>query len=257
VPLNPPPAVNNGLYNDLGRRWYEAFDDPVALLRAEANLKNPWAAARIRAKFGDQKVSVLDIGCGGGFLSNYLAAEGHRVTGLDLSVSSLAVAKDYDLSGKALYVEGNAYALPFADHSLEVVTAMDFLEHVEDPALVVKEVGRVLKPGGIFIFHTFNRNPLAYLLVIKAVEWFVKNTPPHMHVYHLFVKPAELAAYCQSQGMRIEEWKGIRPRLFRFSVLKALFTGIVPKDFSFAFTRSLSVSYCGVAVKGLSPVISD
>ena len=75
--------VNNDIYSALGARWYDADDDPVALLRAESRLRNPWVGRRIDDTFGERRCAVLDIGCGAGFLSNSLAAAGHRVTGLD------------------------------------------------------------------------------------------------------------------------------------------------------------------------------
>jgi 2-polyprenyl-6-hydroxyphenyl methylase / 3-demethylubiquinone-9 3-methyltransferase len=193
-----PRPVNNAIYEALGDRWYEANDDPVALLRAESRHRNPWVARHIDEAFGGRPIDALDVGCGAGFLSNYLAARGHRVAGLDASPESLAVAARHDPSGSADYRLGDALALPYPDASFDVACAMDFLEHVEEPARAVAEIGRVLRPGGLFFFHTFNRNPLAYLVIIKLVEWFVKNTPRDMHVLRLFVRPDELAAMCRA-----------------------------------------------------------
>jgi 2-polyprenyl-6-hydroxyphenyl methylase/3-demethylubiquinone-9 3-methyltransferase len=243
------PQVINDIYEQLGRRWYEAYDDPVALLRAEAKLKNPWIANEIQTHLGNESLDILDIGCGGGFLTNYLALRNHKVSGLDLSPSSLAVAKNADESKSVNYVLGDAYELPFADQAFSVVTCMDFLEHVDEPERVVREASRVLKPGGLFIFHTFNRNWFAKILVIHGVEWFVKNTPKDMHVYHLFIRPQELESFCNANRMFVSKWQGIRPKLFTLDMVKALRTGIVPKSFTFAFTKSLLVSYAGIAVK--------
>ena len=131
------PTVNNELYHDLGERWYHADDDPVALLRSEAKIKNPWVVSRIRSAFPNRNpgdIKVLDVGCGAGFLSNDLSKDGYSVTGLDLSEPSLRVAKNYDETGKVNYVNGNAYALPFEAQSFDIVCSMDFLEHVDDPA---------------------------------------------------------------------------------------------------------------------------
>lgn len=246
----PTPQINNEIYEKLGDRWYEAYDDPVALLRAESKLKNPWIAAEIHKHFAQDNLPILDVGCGAGFLANYLALKNHNVTGLDNSPSSLAIARNADQVKTVNYVEGNAYALPFADEAFSVVTAMDFLEHVDEPEKVVREIARVLKPGGLFFFHTFNRNWLARLLVIHAVEWLVKNTPKDMHVYRLFIRPRELEAFCNANQLKVLQWRGIRPQLFNLDVIKSLGTGIVPKSFSFKFTNSLLVSYAGVAVKG-------
>jgi 2-polyprenyl-6-hydroxyphenyl methylase/3-demethylubiquinone-9 3-methyltransferase len=237
-------AIDNTIYDRLGERWYDADDDPVALLRAEARLRNPWVARHM----GAERAEVLDIGCGGGFLSNHLASLGHRVTGLDASAEALGVAAHHDLSRNVTYVEGDALALPFADATFDVVCAMDFLEHVEDPARAVAEAARVLRPSGVFFFHTFNRNWLAWLVVIRGVEWFVKNTPRDMHVLHLFVKPAELREACTASKMTVVEMVGVRPVLNR-DFVRLLTTRSVPAAFEFVHTPSLLLGYSGFARK--------
>ena len=255
------PKVNNDIYNTYGDRWYDADDDPVALLRAESKTKTPWIIERIK-NHGLLKSTtrVLDVGCGAGFLSNELAKVGLQVTGVDLSEESLKVAAQHDQTCSVCYRTADAYQLPFTDQSFDVVTAMDFLEHVEDPKAVIKEFSRVLKPNGLFIFHTFNRNVLAHLIIIKFVEWVVKNTPKHLHVIHLFIKPKELASYCEQAGMSPKDMIGIKP-VFSTIPLKNLFTGIVPKSLRFEFTQSLLLSYMGFAVKAsdssLSPSLND
>lgn len=240
--------VNNDIYTTLGARWYEATDDPVALLRAEAGLRNPWVAKQIAASFGSRSCSVLDIGCGGGFLSNHLAKLGHRVTGLDEAQDSLAVASRYDVSGTVKYDHGDARALPYETGAFDVVCAMDFLEHVEDPERVVAEAARVLSPSGLFFFHTFNRNWLSWLVVIKGVEWFVKNTPVDMHVLRLFLKPQELTAMCRKHGLEPALLLGSRPK-FGSAFWRMLRTGNVPADFQFTFSPSTRLAYTGFARK--------
>jgi 2-polyprenyl-6-hydroxyphenyl methylase/3-demethylubiquinone-9 3-methyltransferase len=241
--------VNNDIYDTYGDRWYTADDDPVALLRAESKTKTPWIIKKI-SEHGllNNKTKVLDVGCGAGFLSNDLAKEKLQVTGIDLSEESLIVAKKYDETKSVIYQTADAYHLPFPDQSFDVITAMDFLEHVDDPKGVIKEFSRVLKPNGIFIFHTFNRNPLAYFIIIKLVEWFVKNTPKNMHVLHLFIKPKELAGFCQDAHMKTLEMVGIKP-IFSTIPLRSFFTGIVPKSLRFELTKSLMLSYMGIAKK--------
>jgi 2-polyprenyl-6-hydroxyphenyl methylase / 3-demethylubiquinone-9 3-methyltransferase len=238
--------VNNALYDELGERWYAANDDPVALLRAESRLRNPWVVERIRHEHGAAG-QVLDVGCGAGFLSNHLAREGFEVTGLDASQASLDVAARHDVTGKVSYVHGDALELPFAAASFDVVCAMDFLEHVEDPASVVAEIARVLKPGGVFFFHTFNKNALAWLVVIKGVEWFVKNTPKHMHVLRLFIKPSELSRMCAENGMSVALVHGSQPVVFSWAFWRMLLTRVVPKDFRFRFSNSTLLAYTGYA----------
>jgi 2-polyprenyl-6-hydroxyphenyl methylase/3-demethylubiquinone-9 3-methyltransferase len=252
------PEVNNSFYEELGDRWLHAQDDPVALLRAEGETKHAWVEERLREYFPEARntatraapLNILDVGCGAGFLVRRLAAQGHRVHGLDYSLGSLTVSKNAgDLYQPVQYVRGDALRLPFANGVFDVVTSMDFLEHVEDPAAAIREAGRVLRPGGLFFFHTFNRNPLAWLIIIKGLEWFVRNTPEHMHVLRLFIKPRELAAYCRDADLEPLVWTGIRPDFKRAAFWKMLRTGIVPPDFSFELTPSLLLSYLGVARK--------
>ena len=240
--------MNNEIYSSLGTRWYDADDDPVALLRAESKLRNPWVARRIDETFPTKRCAVLDIGCGAGFLSNHLAALGHRVTGLDASSESLRVAAHHDATGTVRYDHGDALALPYADASFNVVCAMDFLEHVEDPGRVIGEAARVLGPAGLFFFHTFNRNWLSWLVIIKGVEWFVKNTPVDMHVLHLFLQPNEVAGMCRNHGLETEELLGSRPKFGR-AFWQMLATGRVPTDFGFTFSRSTRLAFTGVARK--------
>ncbi len=242
--------IDNSIYETLGERWYEAWDDPVALLRSEAKIKHPWILKKIRVQYGESKVGILDVGCGAGFLTNEFASQGYPVTGVDLSPESLKVAHNYDKTKSVKYLTADALKLPFPDNSFDVVTCMDFLEHVKNPQLYVGEISRVLKPGGIFFFHTFNRNLLSWLLIIKFVEWLVKNTPKNMHVIKLFIKPSELAGFCRDADLEVGEMTGIRPVLSSIPV-KSLFSGIVPKSFRFELTSSLLLSYLGCARKTL------
>jgi 2-polyprenyl-6-hydroxyphenyl methylase/3-demethylubiquinone-9 3-methyltransferase len=241
-------SVNNEIYEALGERWYSAEDDPVALLRAESRLRSPWVAREIAGALGSGSRKVLDIGCGGGFLSNHLGALGHGVTGLDASRDALAIAASHDRTGSVLYQQGDALNLPYEDASFDVVCAMDFLEHVENPDQAIAEAARVLRPSGMFFFHTFNRNLLSWLVVIKGVEWFVRNTPRHMHILRLFLKPREVAASCLRHGLSSIEMRGTRPRLDR-SFWRMLLTRRVPSNFSFVFTSSTPLGFSGVARK--------
>lgn len=241
--------VNNDIYDTYGDRWYVADDDPVALLRAESKTKSPWIIQKIRENnLLSNSTKVLDVGCGAGFLSNELALQNLQVTGVDLSEESLRVAACHDSTKSVHYQIADAYKLPFADQSFDVITAMDFLEHVERPNEVILEFSRILKPNGLFIFHTFNRNLISYLVIIKFVEWFVKNTPKNLHVLPLFIKPVELEKYCVEALLVPKEMVGIKP-VFSTIPLKNLFTGIVPKGLKFELTKSLMLSYMGFSIK--------
>lgn len=241
-------AINNAFYETLKEKWHLSTNHPVALLRAENALRNPWIAKQL-----SPHSKVLDIGCGGGFLTNFLAQEGHQVFGVDLSLESLKVAQEGDKTKTVDYQVADAVALPFPSESFDVVTAMDLLEHVESPSKVISEAARILKPGGLFFFHTFNRNFLSWLIVIKGVEWCVKNTPPNMHVYPLFIKPKELIKMCQENTLKVEKIVGVRPKFLNIAFWKMLLTRRVPSSFEFKFTNSLLTGYSGVAKKTVSP----
>ena len=242
-----PLPVNNAFYDDLGERWFTAQDDPVALLRAEGIAKQAWVEAQLRERLKKSPLRILDIGCGAGFLANHLAESGHAVQGLDYSLNSLRMAQSR--CKPVQYQRGDAFHLPYRDSAFDVVCSMDFLEHVEDPEAVIAEAGRVLKPGGLFFFHTFNRNFLAWLIIIKGLEWFVRNTPERMHVLRLFITPGESEDYCEAAGMKVEAWTGVKPDVTRASFWKMLLTRVVPENFRFVLTPSLRLSYLGVARK--------
>jgi 2-polyprenyl-6-hydroxyphenyl methylase/3-demethylubiquinone-9 3-methyltransferase len=243
-----PRPVNNDVYHGLGDRWYDAHDDPVALLRAQARLHVPWIADRLARAFGRRRCRVLDVGCGAGFVANGLARQGHEPYGVDMAQSALDVAARHDRTGRARYVLGDALALPFADGMFDAACAMDVLEHVEDKAALIAEVARVLGPGGLFFFHTFNRTWQSELVVIRGVEWFVRNTPVDLHVLRLFMKPSELRAACGDSDMRVLELRGCAPaRSPAFA--RMLLTGTVGDDFAFRFRRGDSTGYSGVAEK--------
>lgn len=238
-------TINNDFYDELGDAWYTASDHPIALLRAENGVRIPWVIAEI-----GQNKTVLDVGCGAGMLTNALAAAGHSAYGIDLSASSLEVASQKDTAKQVSYQVASAYSLPFADQTFDVVCAMDVLEHVEEPDRLIAEASRVLKPRGLFFFHTFNRNWLSYLLIIKGVEWCVPNAPKNMHVYPLFIKPNELTELCRRRDLNVQVLRGFQPKVLSLPFLKMVFQRKVPEDFTFCFSKNLATGYCGWAQKG-------
>jgi 2-polyprenyl-6-hydroxyphenyl methylase / 3-demethylubiquinone-9 3-methyltransferase len=242
-------AINNDIYNELGERWYTARNDPVALLRAEARARNPWMISELAGRFSGQRIRILDVGCGAGFLANELARHGHDVTGLDSSEPTLEVARRHDSMGTVDYRCGDAYNMPFGNGTFDVACAMDFLEHVENPELIVGEISRVLRAGGLFFFYTFNRNLLSWLIVIKGVEWFIRNTPYNMHCLRYFIKPAELKRMCLKNGLEVALFRGMAPKIFHIGFWKTLATGTVDDRFTFDFTPHTVMAYIGVAIR--------
>ena len=250
-------GVDNDFYDDLGEKWYAAEDHPIALLRSEARLRDRWVAFNIRENLGWERLKVLDIGCGGGFASNALAREDFAVTGLDLSARSLRVARAHDSTNTVEWIQGNAYSLPFEPDCFDVVCALDFLEHVTDPGAVVAEASRVLRPGGLFCFHTFNRTLKARLLAVHALSYLFPRSPRRIHSWRLFIKPDELKRMCTAAGLQVDTIQGLKPRLRAEHLSDLLFCSRVPTDFSFVLTRDLSVGYMGYAWKRASVSTSD
>jgi 2-polyprenyl-6-hydroxyphenyl methylase/3-demethylubiquinone-9 3-methyltransferase len=226
--------------------WHTASDHPIALLRAENAIRNPWILKTIQER-KQKTCQVLDIGCGAGLLSNQLAQAAHSVTGIDLSLGSLEVAQAQNTG--AVFLEADATRLPFPDECFDIVCAMDLLEHVERPELVVQEASRVLKPEGIFFFHTFNRNWLSYLIIIKGVEWFVKNAPKNMHIYSLFIKPKELKGMMSEKGLMLQNIQGLVPDPASKAFWKMLAKRVIDKEFRFKFSKNLQTGYVGWASK--------
>jgi len=234
--------INNAFYEELGDQWLTATDHPIALLRAENRLRNPWIASKLPSS-----CKILDMGCGAGFLTRELSNLGHQVVGVDLSEESLKIARKLD--PKTTYLRADVTAVPLESKSFDAVSAMDLLEHVENPTAVIQEASRLLKPGGLFFFHTFNRTFLSWLIVIKGVEWCVKNAPPDMHIHRLFIKPAELQKICEDLGLKQEEIKGLNVKVLSKAFWQMVLKRTVPDDLEFVFTDSLKVGYSGFARK--------
>ena len=173
---------------------------------------NPTRMAWI-AKHADlANAQTIDIGCGGGILSESLAKAGARVTGLDMASDSIEIARthaqaaqlniDYQIST----AEAWAHAHP-AEY--EVVTCMELLEHVPDPASVIHAAAQLLAPGGVVFFSTINRNPKAWALTIGAAEYLLKWIPKGTHQYDTFIKPSELSAMARQSGLEVIALAGI------------------------------------------------
>lgn len=156
--------------------------------------------------------TVLDVGCGGGILSESMAGRGAQVTGIDLGEKALKVAQLHKLeSGAAVdyrlvSVEELAEERP---ESFDVITCMEMLEHVPDPAAVVRACTRLVKPGGRVFFSTLNRNPKSYLLAVIGAEYVLNMLPKGTHDYRKFIKPSELSAWCRQAGLDVAGMTGM------------------------------------------------
>lgn len=155
---------------------------------------------------------VLDVGCGGGILSEAMAKRGALVTGIDMGEAPLAVAKLHQLESQVAVEYIRSTAETFAEEyagQFDVVTCLEMLEHVPDPASVINACCRLLKPNGHAFFSTINRNPKAFLFAVVGAEYVLKLLPRNTHDYKKFIKPSELAAWCRDAGFDVQHMIGL------------------------------------------------
>ena len=194
-------------FSELAHRWW----DPQAEFKPLHDL-NPVRLAWIdqHAQLAGKK--VLDIGCGGGILTESMAALGAHAKGIDLSSKALGVADLHSLeSGIAVnYEEIAAEALAAREPaSYDVVTCMEMLEHVPEPAAIVEACKTLVKPGGWVFFSTLNRNVKSYLFAVIGAEYIARMLPKGTHDYARFIRPSELASFVRAADLRTTDIKGI------------------------------------------------
>ena len=224
------------IYDDVASRWWSVD------IRWVRTLKNMVPA---RLRWFDQAITwpgkeVLDLGCAGGFMAEALDERGARVTGIDPATEAIAAARAHaQTAGRDIrYDTGKGEALPYDPESFDAVVCVDVLEHVDDLSKVVLEVARVLRPGGVFLFDTINRNPVATLVTITVAEDILRILPQGTHDPNLFIKPAELTGHLRAAGLNPGKLAGLGPR------------GINRRgDFTFGRLPGTLVIYMGTATK--------
>lgn len=194
-------------FDALASRWW----DPAGDFRPLHQI-NPLRLDYIRQRAPLAGREVLDIGCGGGILTEAMAAEGARVTGIDMAEGPLAVARlhlaesglevDYRTSTAEDFAAGHA-------ERFDTVTCLEMLEHVPAPESVVEACATLVKPGGDVFFSTINRNPKAFLFAIVGAEYLLKLLPAGTHEYQKFIKPSELDAWARSAGLELHDSTGL------------------------------------------------
>ena len=219
--------VDNTIYDRPGDLWWH--ED--GLLAAIRTLLNPGRMEYLRQVFAGAGIdpattTVVDIGCGGGLLAEELARLGCRVTGVDPSAASLAVAREHATSGglEVEYLRGTGEALPFVDAAFDIACCCDVLEHVRDLERVISETSRVLKPGGLYLYDTINRTIRSRLVLIELLqEWsWTRLIPPNLHDWHQFIRPSDLVSIMARHGLRSLGYTGLSPRAGPLELLRLL-----------------------------------
>lgn len=195
-------------FSDLAHRWW----DPESEFRPLHQI-NPLRLAWIDGLAPLAGKRVLDVGCGGGILSDSMARKGAQVTGIDLSVKALRVAQLHALeagTSGADYREVSAEDLAAEQPgTFDVVTCMEMLEHVPDPSSVVRACSQLVKPGGWVFFSTINRNPKSFLFAIVGAEYVLQLLPKGTHEWAKFIRPSELASYCRQADLDLQGTRGM------------------------------------------------
>ena len=190
-------------YDDYGDAWWDGSQKGLKMLANQVRSRLIYFD-RVDPQW--EGLTVLDLGCGGGFMAEALARRGAQVLGVDPSIPSLMVAKSHakksDLDIR--HIGGIGEAIPLPDHSVDRVVCVDVLEHVRDVGQVMREIRRVLRPGGLFLFDTVNRNWLSRLTAVTIVEEVLRIIPKGTHDSEKFIRPLEMYAYLRDSGFEAD-----------------------------------------------------
>ncbi len=224
------------IYDEAAAQWWS---EDIRWVRTLKNL------VPARLKFFDRHITwggkkVLDLGCAGGFMAEAIARRGAKVTGIDPARHAIEAARGHARQ-EGLHIRyevGKGEALPYPDASFDAVVCVDVLEHVSDLQQVLNEVARVLEPGGLFLFDTINRNPIARLATITMAENLLRLLPKGTHDPEMFIKPEELTEGLEKAGLVPGKMAGLGP------------TGLTRRmDFKFGVLPMKQVIYIGTARK--------
>ncbi len=194
-------------FNQLAHKWW----DPNGEFRPLHEI-NPLRLNYIEERAPLYGLNVLDVGCGGGILSEGMAFRGARVTGIDLAADALQVARDHaaqweqEVEYREIPVETLAAEQP---GEWDVVTCLEMLEHVPDPAAVIRACATLVRPGGHLFFSTINRNPKSFLLAIVGAEYLLNLIPRGTHAYEQFIRPSELGSWIRDAGLVMHDLTGM------------------------------------------------
>ncbi|MFH1139353.1 MAG: bifunctional 2-polyprenyl-6-hydroxyphenol methylase/3-demethylubiquinol 3-O-methyltransferase UbiG [Pseudomonadota bacterium] len=256
--------VDNQVYRRRGHAWWDEDEGEFSSLRFFVNHVRFAFFRRIleqEGTWGLPGTKILDVGCGGGFLSEEFARNGFSVRGVDPAPESVAAARSHAReAGLAIeYLVAAGENLPFDDQSFDLAACCDVLEHVNDVGRVIGEISRVLKPGGLFVYDTVNRTFLSRIAVIKVMqEWpSTAFAGPNSHVWEKFIKPRELAELFRQNDLVNLETRGLSLGInplaawlyFRRRGRGEISFRELGRRLRFRESGDLRVSYMGCAVK--------
>ena len=227
------------IYDTVAERWWSDQPHGVRTLQGMVPARLAWFERFVTWP----GTEVLDLGCAGGFMAEALHDAGARVTGIDPAADAIAAARQHaaETGREIAYDIGMGEALPYGDARFDAVVCVDVLEHVEDLPRVLAEVARVLRPGGMFLFDTINRNALSRFVTITMAEDVLGLLPKGTHDPKLFIKPGELRADLAAQGLVPGETAGLGPA---WMTLRG--------EIRFARLPTTAVIYMGTAQKPVS-----
>ncbi len=252
-------TVNNDVYSTQPHGWWDE-NHYFHLLKTGINpARFGYFYEILTSRLGldPRLLSILDVGCGGGILSEEFARAGGRVVGIDPAIPSLEAAGEHARAKNLSiqYLGGRGEQLPFEDASFDVVVCCDVLEHVDDPEKVISELARVAKPGGAVFFDTINRTFKSYLGNIFVAQQFPLTAffDPNVHVWNKFIPPGELTELFERHGLKVIEVKGLTPSLpdlltaFLLALRKFGFLNLaeVGRRLKFRVGGSLAANYIG------------
>lgn len=195
-------------FSELAHRWW----DPESEFRPLHQI-NPLRLQWIDQLANLQGKAVLDVGCGGGILTESMARRAAQVTGIDLAAKPLGVARLHALESGVTNVHYREIATEAlaaeSPGTFDVVTCMEMLEHVPDPSAVVRACTQLARPGGWVFFSTLNRNPKSFLFAIVGAEYLLRLLPRGTHEYARFIRPSELARWCRDSGLGVQSSRGM------------------------------------------------
>ncbi len=254
--------INNAIYEEQGHAWWN--EDAGFELSSLRYMMNPcrygYFADVLRGLSLPGK-RVLDVGCGGGFLSEEFARDGYEVVGVDPATNSVEAARKHarEQNLGIDYRVGQGESLPFHEGSFDIVACCDVLEHVDDVENVIGEASRVLIRNGVFLFDTVNRTFKSKLVLIKVwQDWgLVASAIKDAHVWEKFIKPSELTSILHAHSLELREVKGLSPAKSPIGILCTMLklrNGVIHgpaigKELPLQVTNDLSISYIGWAVR--------